>query len=241
MRTGLALPPDSSENFAREVDENLRRDHMADMAKSYGKWMVLAVVLFLAAVGAIIFWQERQAKQAEAGVEQLAQILTDVGQGRDTAASAQLDTLAKSDSDGVEAVALLTSAALALQHGDKAGASKIYAGLAVDKGIAQPFRDLALLRGTALDYDSLKSAEVITRLQPLTVPGNAFFGSAGELTGMAMIAQNRKAEAGRLFASIAADTTVPATLRERAVQIAGTLGVDATASIPGGLSPAPAR
>ena len=46
----MALPPDSSENFAREVDENLRRDQMADMAKSYGKWVIAAVVLFLIGV-----------------------------------------------------------------------------------------------------------------------------------------------------------------------------------------------
>jgi hypothetical protein len=42
----------------------------------------------------------------------------------------------------------------------------------------------------------------------------------------------RKDEAGRLFAAIAADDTVPDTIRSRAVQIAGTLGIDATASLP---------
>ena len=50
---------------------------------------------------------------------------------------------------------------------------------------------------------------------------------------MAMLKQGRKAEAGRLFAAIAADNDVPDTIRSRAVQIAGTLGVDATASLPG--------
>ena len=49
----MALPTDPAEAFVREVDENLRRDQMADMAKSYGKWIVGAVILVLAAVGAI--------------------------------------------------------------------------------------------------------------------------------------------------------------------------------------------
>ena len=39
-------------------------------------------------------------------------------------------------------------------------------------------------------------------------------------------------EAGRLFAAIAADHQVPETIRTRAVQVAGTLGVDAAASMP---------
>ena len=53
------------------------------------------------------------------------------------------------------------------------------------------------------------------------------------MTALALLKQNKKAEAGRLFATIAADTQVPETIRSRAVQVAGTLGVDATASMPG--------
>jgi len=47
-----------------------------------------------------------------------------------------------------------------------------------------------------------------------------------------MIKQGKKLEAGRLFAAVAADRQVPESIRARAVQIAGTLGVDASASLP---------
>lgn len=242
MRTGLALPPDSSESFVREVEENLRRDQVRDMARAYGKWAIGGVVLFLLLVAGVLYWKHYQDRKAEASVEQLVQTLTDAGQGRDSKAPAQLDELAKSNSDGVVAVARLTRAALALQHGDRATATRIYADIAADKSMAKPFRDLALVRGTALDFDSLKPADVVARLQPLAVPGNAFFGTAGELTGMALLAENRRGDAAQLFARIAADPTVPTSMRDRAVQVAGTLGVDASASLPGGLSPsAPAR
>ena len=88
------------------------------------------------------------------------------------------------------------------------------------------------LRLAALEFDTIKPEAVIARLEPLAKPGNAWFGSAGELTAMAMIKLGRKAEAGRMFAAIAADKTVPETIRSRAVPMAGTLGVDATASLP---------
>jgi hypothetical protein len=52
------------------------------------------------------------------------------------------------------------------------------------------------------------------------------------MTAMALLKLNRKDEAGRMFAAMAADEGVPNTIRSRAVQIAGTLGVDATASLP---------
>jgi hypothetical protein len=53
------------------------------------------------------------------------------------------------------------------------------------------------------------------------------------MTGMAMLAKGDKAGAARLFAQIAADKQVPESIRSRAVQVAGSLGVDATASMPG--------
>ncbi len=52
------------------------------------------------------------------------------------------------------------------------------------------------------------------------------------MTALALMKQNKNAEAGRLFAAIAADQQVPNSIRSRAVQVAGTLGVDASASLP---------
>ncbi len=238
----MALPPDPAESFLREVDENLRRDQVRDAARKYANVAIGAALLFLLAVGAYLFWQDRQRKAAEADTEQLSAALSEIGDGKDAAATAKLDALTKSSAEGVSASARLASAVLALQKGDRKSALAIYAALAADKGLAQPYRDLALVRGTALDFDGLKPDEVIVRLQPLAVPGNAFFGSAGEMTGMALLAKGQKNAAAQLFAKIAADKTVPESLRSRAVQVAGSLGVDASASLPSaGLLPATAQ
>jgi hypothetical protein len=68
---------------------------------------------------------------------------------------------------------------------------------------------------------------VIDRLKPLAVPGKPWFGSAGELVAQAYLKQGKTEAAGALFGSIAKDKTVPDTLRRRARQLAGQLGVDA--------------
>ena len=231
-RTDLALPPDTAESFAREVDENLRRDRARDAAKRYGGLIAGAVVLFLAAIGGYLYWRDHQAKQSEKATEELAGVLDDVAAGKAAAAAPRFDSLRVSDSAGVRATAGFSRAALALQQGDRKRASTIFTELTADEAIAKPYRDLALVRGTALDFDTVGPDAVIARLEPLAEPGQPFYGSAGELVGMALIAKGQRNAAAQLFARIASDPTVPETLRSRAVQVAGTLGVDASAALP---------
>ena len=228
----MALTPDTpNEAFLREVDENLRRDQASDFAKKYGAWIAAGVALFLAAVGGYIYWQERQKQEAAEQSEALAKVYNDVGSGNLKAVSAQLDPLAKSRHATVRASALFTQAAVALQQNDRPKATAVYAGIATDEDLPEAYRNLALIRQTAVDFDSVKPEQVIARLQPLAQAGNPWFGSAGELTAMALLKQGKNGEAGRLFAAIAADKAVPISIRGRAVQLAGTLGVDASASI----------
>ena len=58
----MAQPPDMTENFVREVDENLRRDRARDFFKENGTWIALGLVLFLAACGGIIWYQQHRVK-----------------------------------------------------------------------------------------------------------------------------------------------------------------------------------
>ncbi len=229
----MALPTDSNDTFIKEVEENLRRDRMQDFFKTYGKWVALGVVLFLAAVGGWIYWQEQRKREASEQSEQLHSLLTDLAAGRTQTVPQRVAQLETSHSDVVRASAMLTDAAVALEQNNRSAAIAKYRELAGDKDIAEPFRDVATVRLTALEFDTIKPEEVITRLQPMAKAGHPWFGSAGEMTALALMKQNKNAEAGRLFAAIAADSQVPSSIRSRAVQVAGTLGVDASASLPG--------
>jgi hypothetical protein len=229
----LALTPDTpNESFLREVDENLRRDRMQDFAKTYGKWLIAALVLFLLAVAGWLYWQNRQQEKAAEQSEELMGIYTDIGTGKTEQAAKRLEPLENSDNDVVRSLALLTEAAIALDRNDRATALANYRTLAADEGLPEAYRNLGLIRATALEFDQLKPEEVIARLEPLARPGNPWFGSAGELTAMALLKQGQNDRAARLFAALAADRQVPETIRNRSVQIAGTLGVDASAALP---------
>jgi hypothetical protein len=227
----LAQPPDISETFLREVDENLRRDQIRDFAQKYGNWIIGIVILFLAASGGYIWWQQHQVRLSERHVEQLNDIYRDIGANNVSRSPQQLDELAKSGSKAVRASALFARAALALQQNDNKLAIAKYREIAGDSGFPQPYRDAALIRQTALEFDQIKPEDVVARLQPLAKPGEPWFGSAGEMTALGLIKQGKKDEAARLFGAIAKDKKVPGPIRERAVQIAGSLGVDASAAL----------
>jgi hypothetical protein len=220
-----------NETFLREVDENLRRDQMQDFFKRYGALLIIAVILFLAASGGFIWWKQHEVKRSGAEVEKLAAIYRDVGSGKMDQAPQQLDELAKSGSKAVRASALFARGALALQQNDTKLAASTYKSIADDSGLPKPYRDAALVRQTALEFDQLQPGDVIARLQPLAKPGEPWFGSAGEMTALALVKQGKRQEAGQLYAAIAKDQGVPQTIRARAIQVAGSLGVDASSAL----------
>jgi hypothetical protein len=227
----LAQPPDIADTFVKEVDENLRRDQLRDFFKKNGIWVIALVILFLAASGGAIWWQQHKIERSKAEVEQLSQIYKDIGTGNTSKLPAQLDELAKAGSKGVRASALFPRAALALQQNDQKLAIGKYKEILADSSLPKPYHDVALIRQTALEFDELKPEQVIERLEPLTKPGNAWFGSAGETTALAMIKQGKTKEAGQLFAAIAKDQDVPQSIRDRSIQLASSLGVDASAEL----------
>jgi hypothetical protein len=228
----LALPPDSSETFLKEVDENLRRDQFQTFFKTYGGWIAGAVVLFLAAVGGWIYWEQHQKEQSAAESEELHAVFGDIADQQLKTVPQQLDKLDGSGNDIVKGSAMLAEAAIALDKNDRAAAIAKYREIAAEEDLPQAYRDLGTIRLTALEFDAIAPQQVISRLEPLAKSGNPWFGSAGEMTALAYLKQGKKTEAGRMFAAVAADRQVPRTIRSRAVQIAGTLGVDASASLP---------
>jgi hypothetical protein len=228
----LALPPEMSDTFVKEVDENLRRDRIRDFSRDNAFLLIGAVVLFLVLCGGLIFWHQYRIRKTQQQVEKLAQIYTAVDAGNMRAAPQQLGELSNSGSKAVRGSAMFGRAAVALQQGQTKSAIAQYRAIHDDSGLPQPFRDLALIRQTALEFDSLRPADVVTRLKPLATPDSPWFGSAGELTGVALIKAGKTQEAAQLFAAMARSKSVPDAIRLRASQIASTFGIDVSGALP---------
>lgn len=212
--------------FLREVDEEYRRDQMVNIWRSYGRWILGAVVAVLIAFGVYLYLDHRSASSAAANGEIYDNAMRDLETEQAAKAAPVLDTLAKG-SDGYAASALLVQASQLTKAKDVKGATAKYAQIANNAAFGQPFRDLALLRQTALEFDTLKPEAVIDRLKGLSAPTSDWFGTAGEMVAAAQLKLGKRAEAGKLYGQIAqGGDNVPESIRLRAVQLAGVLGVD---------------
>lgn len=215
------------DGFLREVDEALREEQMVDAVKRWAKPVALGVVAVLVAMGGYTWWDRGEKAKAGDLSERAILALDKLEQGQLDAAAKDLNGLVGKGTDGNRAVVAMTLAAIALEQGKTDEAAKKFAAIAADQTMPKPFRDLATVREVSIRFDSMKPADVIAKLKPLAVPGNAFFGSAGEMTAMAYLEMGKPELAGPLFAQIAKDKNVPESLRGRARKMAGSLGYEA--------------
>lgn len=217
----------SDEAFLREVDDAVRASDLTNFWTRYGRWLLIAVVAGLLAFGGWIVYQNQQQAAADKQGEEFVDAMDKLRAGQEKEARAKLATLAKAEQPGYRAMAQLVEANLLGEDGDTKKAIAIYAKVAGDDSLPQNFRDLALIRQTSAEFDTLPPQTVVDRLKPLATPGHAWFGSAGELTALAYVRMGKDNLAGPIFSQIAKQDGAPQSLRSRAQQMAGALGVDA--------------
>jgi len=211
----------------REVDEAVRQDEAARFARRYGRGLLAAAVVGLLAFGGWLFWQDHREGRLEEGSEAFVTALDQLQAGNLDTANSEFGAIAEDGTPAAEAGARLIRAGIAAQKGDAEQAANLYMALADDDDAPQAYRDLAAIRGVAARYDETQPRAVIDRLKPLATPGNPWFASAAELVAMAYLQQGKRDLAGPLFAAIAKDDEAPQSIRSRARQMSGLLGVDA--------------
>ena len=221
-----ARPDARNDAFIREVDDEYRRAQLESYWQRYGRVLAIVVVVLLVALAAGLYWREDRARRAGATGERFNLALTQIDSGNVAAAAPVLADLATTGSPGYRAAARLEQAAVAVQTGDTAKALTVYRALAADTTEAKPFRDLATIKATRLEYDQLPPATVVSRLQPFAVPGDPWFAVAGEMTAVAELKLGQRDRATPLLIAIVRDASAPPSIRNRAAQLAIGLGVD---------------
>lgn len=211
----------------REVDDALREDQLKSVLTRYGKPIGGAIAVGLLALAGYLWWDGAAKQEAAERSEQAIIALDKLDAGNLPAAYADLEPLTREGSDGSKAAAAMTRAAILVQQGRTEDGAKAFAAIAADASAPQAFRDLAAVREVSLRFDAMLPQQVIDRLKPLAVPGSPWFGSAGELVGMAYLKLGKPDQAGTLFAAIGKNEDVPNTLRTRMRQVAGQLGYEA--------------
>ncbi len=219
------------EALLREVDDAVRTDQYRYIWQKYGLIIVGVVVVALLAFAAYLFFTSRSDGDRERDSEILVQAIDQLEAGNLEQADETAAPLAQDGAGGAQAQAQMLRGGIALEQGDNEEAAEFFEQVAANGDIPDSLRDLAELRAVVAAYDSLEPSEVIRRLTPLAQEGEPYYGSAGEILGMAYLDAGQQENAGKLFARIAEDEDVPETIRGRARQMASVLGIDAVGDV----------
>lgn len=220
-------PSREDEILMREIDEAVRQDDTLQFFQKYGTALGSAAALILVGMFGYWWWDSTTEAELESQSEAVVSALDSVEANDLAGAEEKVAPLVEDGSAGARTVARFLQAAAALEQDESDRAVELYAAIAADSEAPQTFRDLALIREVSTNFDDREPADVIAKLEGLAVPGNPYFGSAGELVAIAHLEAGDREAAGALFSAIAQDESTPETLRNRTRQMAGLLGVDA--------------
>ena len=200
--------------FIREVDEDYRRDQIANIWKRYNALIITLAVLLVAGVGGYNYWRHAERTRAEAASVRFDKANRLAKDGK--AEEADRD-FAAIQADGPGGYALLARFRLAAEatKRDAAAGADAYDKLAADTGIGDALRDLARLRAALLRLDGTDPNAALTSLQGLAAPTNAFRHTAREMLGLTALKRGDIEGAGRWFDQISADAETPQGLRQR--------------------------
>lgn len=228
----MALSPTNDAALLQEVDEAVRKDQLDNIWKRFGVWIVGGVIAALLAFGGYLYWGHREDTRRGADAESLLAAFDTLKARQPTAATEALKRLGAEGGDAYRAIAQFQQANMKAEGGDMKAAATLMAVVVADTKVDQSLRDLALIRQTAFEYDTLKPETVIARMKPMIDakdPASSWFPSAAELSAIAHYQLGQYKQAGALYGRIAKTPDVPKSLQSRAVQMAGMLGVDAVA------------
>lgn len=214
-----------SDEFIREVDEELRRDRLLSIWQRYGRALIALVVLLVVGVAAWEGWKAWRGRQMAAAAEALLAIERDMAAGRWADAASAFAATAAGGAPGPATIARLREAAALGRAGDADAVAGTLGGLA-DRSDADPLlRQLATLLLAQHTLDSADPAELRSRLVPLAEAGQPWRNSARELLALLALRAGDTGQARALLDSIIDDVDTSPGLRQRAEALRDNLPV----------------
>src|SRR5690606_1372595 len=135
--------------------------------------------------GGYLYWGHMQQTQRGENAEALIEAFDKLKGGQPTAATTEFARLESEGGPAYRAIAIFQQANMKAERGDLKAAAALMGKAAADAKLDPSLRDLALVRQTAFEFDTLKPEAVIARMKPLVDakdPVSSWFPSAAELS-----------------------------------------------------------
>lgn len=226
----MALTPDKTDPFFREVDDAVRADRLQTFVERFGKPLLAIIVIGLLALGGWLYWNHHKQTVADSTGREFSAAIDALGENRPRSAAQQAAKVAKEGSPNYQLLALMVEGYAAEAGNDAKAAASRY-GAAAGTTDAEPLlRQLALIRQTVTEFDTLPPATVVARLKAIVASNGAAFPPAAELTALAEIKAGNTTAAAALYQRIADSRYANESMKKRAQQMVSGLGGPAPAS-----------
>jgi hypothetical protein len=221
-----------SEQFIREVDEELRRAQLKAIWDRFAPLIIGVCILVVAVTAGYrgwLWWQERQAAQAG---DRFMAALEAIEDGKREEGEAALAAIAEEGAGGYSVLARLRLAAERAEADDAKAAIGAYDAVAADADASEPLRNVARIRAAMLALDSGDLEGARERAAPLDQPGNPWRHVAREVLGTAAYQAGKLVEARGFFSAIQEDAETPPDLWFRSGMMVAL--IDGQLAAPGG-------
>ena len=218
-----------SEEFIREVDEELKRDRALLLWRRYGGLVVGFALVVLLATGGWVAWERWQLSQRTAEAARFATAEQQLAGGDAKAAADAFAAVAADGDTGYATLARLREAKARLDAKDEPGAVTALDGIA--GATSDPIlHDLGALLAAMRTVDKADPAALTRQLEPLAAAGNPWRHQARELLAVLAIRTGDTEKAKGLLEELSKELGVPATQQRRAEELLQALGAAPKAS-----------
>lgn len=209
----------------REIEEDLRTDQLKRLAKRFGPYVAIVVILVIAGVGGYSIYQNSQQEAREEAGAAFAAALAEAREGEAAGALLALDEEASTGDGGFRILAAFAAAEIRSENDDPEGAIAGWRALAKDSEAGQPLQDVALILAV---MHAMNGGEPLAALEgelaPLADSERPLSHMARELTALLALEQGDEARAKDLLTALSQDPNSPVGLRGRVNQLLDALG-----------------
>lgn len=207
---------DFEDAFIREIDEELKNEHLKKLWDKYGLFIILFVVIAISAAVSFETFKAWQEKRNQEFSDAYAYALNLQNQGRYAEAMEVLNNLTQAKKGIYSDVAEIQKANVLLERGKVTEALAVLEKVTADEDFNPQMKDVAIIKLASFKLDYAPSDEIKTMLNPFIEQESTWTNIAKEMLAMLAIRDNDFETAKNLYQEISVAQNTSDTLKARA-------------------------
>jgi len=219
----------SDGDIFREVEQDMRREQMAQLWRKYGIYVIALALLIVLGVGGYQGWSWWQSSRLSADGTAFVEASALQETGQPDAATQRFSALSENGAGAYPLLDRLRLAAISAAKGDSDAAVQTYDEVAANAG-DDLLRGFARIQAATLLIDTADYSEIEQRIGGMPDRDGPWRHSARELLALSAFKADQTEKARTLYQEVLSDGATPASMRRRAQTMLSLLDAPASGS-----------